>query len=176
MVIVILVQQRFILWTLPGLQRNCCDKIPWFFHDLITKFHDLLIDILVENPWLFQKVSKFQKIHDFSMTVATLHYLYVDIHFRNYFCNGVIVRTVQYGLRMTAHFGHFSPNPWVSKISEPQLYKYKTVKANSTDTCQSWYLFWLISPFTILIPIKSQIAWKLIGKYTIRMLKVIDYK
>ncbi len=64
-----------------GLPRNLRDKIPWLFHDRITKFHDLYIDIhggwslksiriCLSNsmtfPWLFASISKF---YDFSMTL-----------------------------------------------------------------------------------------------------------
>ena len=53
-----------------GLPQNFRDKIPWLFQDCVEVF-----PILVKIPWLFQKfqkISKFQKFHDFSMTVATL--------------------------------------------------------------------------------------------------------
>ncbi len=55
-------------------------KIPWFFHDFLLKLKISMTfpwpyPFSVKIPWLFQKfqkISKFQKFHDFSMTVATL--------------------------------------------------------------------------------------------------------
>ena len=70
---------------------NCHDKIPWLFHDRETKFHDLLICIHKRNIYIyifsqnsmtfpeFQKISKCQKVHDFSMTVATLYLLEISV-------------------------------------------------------------------------------------------------
>ncbi len=44
---------KYKKWNhITGLPRNRCDKIPWLFHDRITKFHDLLIGIHIS--WILK--------------------------------------------------------------------------------------------------------------------------
>ena len=71
-----------VAWTLKSCRvaaairenKEFVCKIPRLFHDFYLQFKNSMTfpwpcPFLVQIPWLFQK---FQKIHDFSMTVATL--------------------------------------------------------------------------------------------------------
>ncbi len=62
----------------PGLPQNFWDNIPWLFYNTCRVhviFFTWPFPIWVKIPWLFQKiqkVSKFEKLPDFSMTMANL--------------------------------------------------------------------------------------------------------
>ncbi len=50
------------LWSDPGLPQNLRDRNPWLFHDRITKFHNLFIDILV--GWILKSCRVAASIHE----------------------------------------------------------------------------------------------------------------
>ncbi len=89
-----------------GLPRNCREKIPWLFHDWITKFHDLLIDI--HNSWISKSCRVAAPIHENREFVCKIPLFFHDflLQFKNSMALSIFSQN-----SMT--FPEIPENPWL---------------------------------------------------------------
>ena len=140
--------------TRTGLPRNYRDKIPWLFHDSITKFHDLLIDIHIS--WILKSCCVVAPIHDNQEFVCKIPWFFHDfsLQFNNSFSmtlsicsqNSMTFPEIPENLKIPE-------NPWLfHDRGNPDLYSFMRMHFFILELCARKNILPTIPPLELGFP------------------------